>query len=73
MTNKSTGLQNSFGKKIRKLRQKIGWSQEDLSFETNLDRTYISGIERGVRNPSLKNIGKIAKALKVSISDLFKS
>lgn len=48
-----------------------GLSQEKLGFETGLDRTYISGIERGERNPSLNNIGKLAKALRLSLSDLF--
>jgi transcriptional regulator with XRE-family HTH domain len=36
-----------------------------------LDRTYVSGIERGVRNPSLKNIGRLAEVLKVSLKELF--
>lgn len=45
-------------------------SQETLGFKTGLDRTYISGIERGVRNPSLINIEKLAKSLEISIKDL---
>ena len=44
----------------------------DLSFKTGLDRTYIGGIERGERNVALQNIEKIAKALGVSLADLFK-
>ena len=44
--------------------------QEKLGETTGLDRTYISGIERGVRNPSLKNIEKLAKALDVKVSEL---
>jgi len=52
---------------------KIGISQEELAFQSGLDRTYISGIERGTRNPSLKNIEKIAKALKISPAELFSS
>jgi transcriptional regulator with XRE-family HTH domain len=71
MSNKTSGIQNEFGEKIRKERIRLGWSQEKLGFETGLDRTYISGIERGERNPSLKNIQKIAKALKLDIKDLF--
>jgi transcriptional regulator with XRE-family HTH domain len=70
---KSTGLLKGFGQKVRQERMKVGISQEELGFRTGLDRTYISGIERGARNPSLKNIGKIAKALKIPLSDLFKS
>lgn len=63
-------IQLKLGKKIRQLRQSLGVSQEKLGELTGLDRTYISGVERGVRNPSLRNIGKLAKALKVSISKL---
>lgn len=58
------------GKKLRELRTEAGLSQERLGEITGLDRTYISGIERGVRNPALKNIEKLAKALKTSVSSL---
>ena len=58
------------GKKLRELRTEAGLSQERLGEITGLDRTYISGIERGVRNPALKNMEKLAKALKVRVSDL---
>ncbi len=60
-----------FGQRLRELRKKAGFSQEKFSFECNLDRTYIAGIETGKRNLSLENIEKIAKALKISISELF--
>lgn len=53
------------------MRKQLGISQEELGFQTGLDRTYISGIERGERNPSLKNIGKLARKLKVSLKELF--
>jgi len=72
MAEKSTILQTKFGNRVRELRQKIGVSQEELGFQTGLDRTYISGIERGQRNPALINIGKLAKALKTTLPDLFK-
>lgn len=65
-----TSTQQKLGKRIRQLRTEAGFSQEELGAMTGLDRTYISGIERGVRNPSLKNIEKLAKALKTSISSL---
>jgi transcriptional regulator with XRE-family HTH domain len=45
-------------------------SQEQLALKTGLDRTYISGIERGVRNPSLRIIFKLAEALSISLSDI---
>lgn len=49
-----------------------GLSQERLAQIAGLDRTYISGLERGVRNPSLATIEKIAAALDVSVPALFK-
>jgi transcriptional regulator with XRE-family HTH domain len=48
----------------------VGLTQEKLAELTDLDPTYISGIERGRRNPALKNIVKIAKALKTSVAKL---
>ena len=60
-----------FGLRIRLLRRKQGISQEGLAHIAGLDRTYIGGIERGLRNPSLRNINKIAKALNVPVKDLF--
>jgi transcriptional regulator with XRE-family HTH domain len=68
-----TNSQQKLGKAVKTLRLKLGLSQEDLAELTKLDRTYISGIERGIRNPSLKNIEKMAKALGVKISDLTQS
>lgn len=59
-----------FGANVRGRRQAMGLSQEALAASCGLDRTYISGIERGKRNVSLINISVIANALEVSISDL---
>ena len=61
----------NFGLRIKELRLKASLSQEALAAECSLDRTYISGIERGLRNPSLKNIIRIAKSLNVSPAQLF--
>jgi transcriptional regulator with XRE-family HTH domain len=72
MEEKKTPLQINFGRQVTRLRKEIGLSQEKLGFESGLDRTYISGIERGQRNPSLNNIGKISKALKMTLPELFK-
>jgi len=58
-------IQEKVGKKVRKIRKQRGLSQEELAFRCGLHRTYISDIERGSRNVSLKNIEKIAKALGV--------
>lgn len=65
-----TNAQQKLGAKVRQYRTEMGISQEKLGEITGLDRTYISGIERGVRNPSLKNIEKLAKAFKLSVSVL---
>lgn len=61
-----------FGQTVRKIRLKQGLSQGDVARRLNLHRSYISSIERGVRNPSLKVIQKNAKALNVSIEKLLK-
>jgi transcriptional regulator with XRE-family HTH domain len=61
-----------FGKRVRKLRQDAGMSQDAFADLCQLDRTYIGGIERGERNIGLKNIDAIASAFKRSIADLMK-
>ena len=60
-----------FGRRVRFLRLKAGFSQEGLADACGLDRTYIGGIERGERNPSLKNILKLAITLNVTMPELF--
>ncbi|MEX0781266.1 MAG: helix-turn-helix transcriptional regulator [Dehalococcoidia bacterium] len=60
----------AFGANVRRLRGAKGLSQEALAHESGLDRTYISGIERGVRNPSLLNICRLAGALGCQLVDL---
>lgn len=62
----------SFGEKVRELRKASGMSQEELSFKADLHRTYIGMIERAEKNITLINLDKIAKALEVTISQLFK-
>ncbi len=64
-------IKKRFGTAIKKRRQELGISQEELAFRSELHRTYISDIERGSRNLSLENIEKLAKALEISISALF--
>jgi transcriptional regulator with XRE-family HTH domain len=59
-----------FGKRVREERTALGLSQEAFADKCKLDRTYISGIERGKRNVSLRNIEVIAKTLGISISEL---
>ena len=59
-----------FGQRLRLLRKERGLSQEELGFRADLDRTYVGGIERGERNPSLVNICRIAGALGIEPVDL---
>lgn len=58
------------GKNVRKLRQQRGITQEKLAFEAEIDLTYVGGIERGKRNPSLLVMARIAKALSVPLTKL---
>ncbi|RIK30842.1 MAG: XRE family transcriptional regulator [Chloroflexi bacterium] len=60
-----------FGRRVRELRQAKGLSQEKLAELANLHRTYISSVELGERNVSLKNIEAFANALGVPITELF--
>lgn len=61
-----------FGKKVKAIRLEKDMSQADLAKLLDVHVTYISGIERGIRNMSLQNIEKLAKALKVPIEELIK-
>jgi transcriptional regulator with XRE-family HTH domain len=60
-----------FGQAVCKRRHKLGVSQEEFADICGLDRTYIGGIERGERNVALVNIERIAKAFRLSMSELF--
>ena len=68
----NTDILVRFGQRLREKRTELGISQEAFADKCGLDRTYISGIERGKRNVSLRNIDTIAKALGVSIAELMK-
>jgi transcriptional regulator with XRE-family HTH domain len=59
-----------FGANVRDLREKSELTQERLSELSELDQTYISGIENGSRNPTILSVGRIAKALKTTVSEL---
>ncbi len=58
------------GDAVRARRSELKWSQERLAFAAKLDRTYISGIERGVKNPTIQTLRKIAGALEFRPSEL---
>ena len=60
------------GQNVRNLRKRRGLSQEELSFECELHRTYISGVERGIRNPTVAVLAKIAAGLGVTPDELLR-
>ena len=59
-----------FGRNVRRRREAIGLSQEALAEKADLDRTYVSGIERGVRNPTILSAARVATALKIPLAEL---
>lgn len=64
-------LRQAFGKRVRALREKLDWSQEQMGEASGLHWTYIGQVERGERNLTLESIQKIAKAFRVKIAELF--
>ena len=63
-------LLRKIGQRIREGRDARGWSQERLADEAGVDRSYMSGIERGVRNVSVLKIARLARALRVPLREL---
>jgi ribosome-binding protein aMBF1 (putative translation factor) len=61
----------ALGSAIRQARHEIGWSQERLASEAEVDRSYMGGIERGEHNLSIVNICRIAEVLGLSLAELF--
>lgn len=66
-------IEKLLGDAIRARRTANGWSQEELSFESGLHRTYIGAVERGEKNLTVKNLTRISTALGVSPSSLLAS
>ena len=64
-------IKEKVGQRIKELRTKQGLSQEEFAFRCELDRTYITSLERGKRNISLTNLEKIANAFNMSLSEFF--
>lgn len=64
-------LLSIFAANMKRIREEKGLSQEALGAEAGVHRTYISGVERRVRNPTVTGVGKIAKGLGVPPADLF--
>ena len=65
-------IKSKIGKRIREIRGKNDMSQKDLAYSADLDRSYIASVENGQRNISIVNLEKIATALGVKLSELFK-
>ncbi len=64
-------IKEKVGQRIKELRTKQGLSQEEFAFRCELDRTYITSLERGKRNISLTNLEKIANAFNITLSEFF--
>jgi transcriptional regulator with XRE-family HTH domain len=64
-------IQQVFGAQCRRFREQQGWSQDQLAEISGLHRTYISGIERGVRNPTIAIAHRLAVALQIKTGQLF--
>ena len=64
-------IKHLLGVNVRRLRESMGWSQDKLSEKSGLHRTYISGIERGIRNPTISIVDQVAISLNVTVSELF--
>jgi transcriptional regulator with XRE-family HTH domain len=60
------------GKRVRSLRKAKGWNQDDLALHIGLGRTYISNVERGVKNPSLRSLEIFAIGFKMTLSEFLK-
>ena len=67
---KNSKILKKFAQRVKALRLKNGWTQEELANRADLHRTYIGSIERHERNVSLLNVERIALALKVDVKDL---
>lgn len=63
-------IQEKLAQTVRTRRKALGMSQEDLAAACDLDRTYISGIERGIRNPTIKVLQRLSSALETKVSNL---
>ena len=65
-------VNTQLGMRIRYLRKQKGLSIEDLALDANVNRNYLSDLERGMRNPTIQIVDRIARSLEVSLSTLFK-
>ncbi len=63
----------ALGRRMRQLREAKGWTQETLAERADMDRSYVAGIEAGIRNPSIKALSKFAKGFNVTFARLFET
>ncbi len=63
-------IRRQLARNLKRLRTDKGWSQEELADQAGLHRTYVSGVERGVRNPTITIVATLAKALGVQPAEL---
>jgi len=63
-------IRRRLGLNVRRLRRARGWSQEEFAERAGLHRTYVSGVERGVRNPTITIVERLAEALEATIGEL---
>jgi transcriptional regulator with XRE-family HTH domain len=66
-------VHKKLGKRIAELRKKKGFSQEAFAHECGFHRSYMGALERGEKNVTLAMVNKVAKTLKISLSELFRS
>lgn len=71
MMDKDKEQLQAFGRRLAEIRKELKMSQEKLALRSEIDRSYISGIESGHRNVALLNIFKLAKALNIEVKELF--
>ena len=72
MSKDFTALAKEFGKNVRNIRQEQNITQEALANEAQIERSYMGVIERGEKNPTLKKLFQISRALHISLKKLFK-
>jgi transcriptional regulator with XRE-family HTH domain len=66
-------LPKILGRNVRRVREELSAPQEEIAFRAGINRAYLSDVERGERNPTVRVIGRIAKALNVDPAELFRA
>lgn len=69
-SSRGTSWRAAIGRRVRELRQKHGWTQQELAFHAKMAASFISGIEKGVRAASIDSLEKLAAGLRVTLPEL---